>query len=573
MQVQNVLHRLFFSVSFSALCLSNTAFAVTPGSGTWVAESTLFGLQNAYVYVPKNPTPALIGTGRALMLSLHGCGMTASNVINKGFNWEDTAEKYGMVVIAPTVPSGTTATRAYAGCWDWFGGNHSRSTRDEAILLQLIAAVKARANLDIDPKQIYVSGLSSGGGLVNTLACVAPDIFAGAGDNSGPALYTPSNAGVGSKATVTAQNVASVCTQIAGSYASDLSTQIFSVVNGTADSIVDPSHDQVQTAGMKLNYGASTSNGSFVEVKSSGESWKDANGKTRVSYVQATGMGHAWPAGAGGSGGGTYVDYTHINYAAYLTQFFFENNLRITRDALPNMTSCAATVNSSSSAVINGAASDNGVIASYEVNLSGATTIKDTAAGSGVNFSKSYSLANGYYSGSVVAIDNLGQRSTACTIAQFLVGNPPPIATPTGLAATGSSASTIALSWNTVTGASGYHIYRNSSKITASALSNNSYTDTALAASTNYAYQVSAVNSAAAESVLSAAVNASTKPAWTCSTTTASNYSHVLSGRAHDSFGYALANGSNQNMGLDNIFISTKLAQTSAGYYIKGGCP
>ncbi|MDB5934095.1 MAG: poly(3-hydroxybutyrate) depolymerase PhaZ, partial [Massilia sp.] len=48
---------------------------------------------------------------------------------------------------------------------------------------------------------------------------------------------------------------------------------------------------------------------------------------------------------------------------------------------------------------------------------------------------------------------------------------------------------------------------------------------------------------------------------------------HVQAGRAHDSGGYALANGSNQNMGLDNTFYTATLAQTSAGYYVIGNCP
>ncbi|MDO8180227.1 MAG: PHB depolymerase family esterase [Undibacterium sp.] len=553
--------------------LSTSAWALTPGSGTWVNETTLFGLQNAYVYVPKNVSPAIIGTGRALMVSLHGCGMTASNVINKGYNWEATAEQYGMVVIAPTVPSGTTSTRSYAGCWDWFGGNHTRTTRDEAVLLNLVNAVKARTNLDIDPKQIYITGLSSGGGLVNTIACVAPDVFAGAGDNAGPALYTASNAGVGSKATVTAQSVSSNCTQIAGSYSSHLATQIFSVVNGTSDYTVDPTHDQVQTAGMKLNYGASSSNGTFTDVKSTGESWKDAAGKTRVSYVQATGMGHAWPAGAGGSGGGTYVDYTHVNYPAYVTKFFFDNNLRVSRDAAPVMTTCAATAASSSSATISGAATDNGSIASYAVSLTGATAVNDTAAGSAASFSKTYNLASGYYSGTVSATDNLGQVSASCAIAQFLVGSPPAILPPAGLAVVSTTASSAALSWTAVSGASGYNVYRNGSKVTATPATSIAYTDTGLTASTTYSYQVSSIDASSLESSLSASVSGTTKSAWTCSTTSASNYAHVQAGRAHNSAGYALANGSNQNMGLNNLFYISVLAQTSAGYYIKGNCP
>ena len=43
-------------------------------------------------------------------------------------------------------------------------------------------------------------------------------------------------------------------------------------------------------------------------------------------------------------------------------------------------------------------------------------------------------------------------------------------------------------------------------------------------------------------------------------------------GRAHDSLGYALANGSNQNMGLDNVFYQTTLKKTGTNYYVIG-CP
>jgi poly(3-hydroxybutyrate) depolymerase len=47
----------------------------------------------------------------------------------------------------------------------------------------------------------------------------------------------------------------------------------------------------------------------------------------------------------------------------------------------------------------------------------------------------------------------------------------------------------------------------------------------------------------------------------------------VQAGRAHDSFGYALANGSNQNMGLDNVFYQTTLKKTGTNYYVIGTCP
>jgi hypothetical protein len=56
---------------------------------------------------------------------------------------------------------------------------------------------------------------------------------------------------------------------------------------------------------------------------------------------------------------------------------------------------------------------------------------------------------------------------------------------------------------------------------------------------------------------------------------TSNNYTHVTAGRAHDSGGgYALANGSNQNMGLDNLYYTTKLRMTGTNYYvIDATCP
>jgi hypothetical protein len=54
---------------------------------------------------------------------------------------------------------------------------------------------------------------------------------------------------------------------------------------------------------------------------------------------------------------------------------------------------------------------------------------------------------------------------------------------------------------------------------------------------------------------------------------TASNYAHTTAGRAHMSGGYALANGSDQNMGLWNVFVTSTLKQTAANYFVIGTCP
>ncbi|SET64495.1 extracellular catalytic domain type 1 short-chain-length polyhydroxyalkanoate depolymerase [Thalassotalea agarivorans] len=59
---------------------------------------------------------------------------------------------------------------------------------------------------------------------------------------------------------------------------------------------------------------------------------------------------------------------------------------------------------------------------------------------------------------------------------------------------------------------------------------------------------------------------------FSCQETTASNYSHVVAGRATTSLGYVYSVGSNENMGLYNTFVTTTLAETSDGYYEIGTC-
>ncbi|MFF6861924.1 MULTISPECIES: chitinase [Streptomyces] len=88
-------------------------------------------------------------------------------------------------------------------------------------------------------------------------------------------------------------------------------------------------------------------------------------------------------------------------------------------------------------------------------------------------------------------------------------GNPDPTApaTPAGLSVSGTTPNSASLTWNTVSGATGYHVYRDGTKVTA--VTGTSATVTGLAASTSYSFQVTAVN-AAGESAKSAAVTART---------------------------------------------------------------
>ncbi|AZQ37079.1 chitinase [Streptomyces cyaneochromogenes] len=78
---------------------------------------------------------------------------------------------------------------------------------------------------------------------------------------------------------------------------------------------------------------------------------------------------------------------------------------------------------------------------------------------------------------------------------------------PAGLAVSGTTSSSVSLAWNTVSGATGYNVYRDGTKVTA--VTGTSATVTGLTASTSYSFQVTATN-AAGESPKSAAVTGTT---------------------------------------------------------------
>jgi len=144
---------------------------------------------------------------------------------------------------------------------------------------------------------------------------------------------------------------------------------------------------------------------------------------------------------------------------------------------------------------------------------------------------------------------------------------------PTGVATSNATASSMTIGWSAVSGAASYNVYRNGSKANASAITATSFNDTGLAAATTYNWTVRAVDGSGVEGAVSAPASGTTTGGSAAVCFTASNYAHTTAGRAHQSGGYALANGSNQNMGLWNTFVTTTLKQTGTNYYVIGTCP
>lgn len=278
------------------------------------------------IYTPASTSP--IGTGRALMIPLHGCTQTAVQLRDYG-NFEHTADDFGMVVAIPLVPNGGVI----AGCWDYYAALHTRTSGHNGNLIEMVETVRDDAGFGVDAAQIYLAGFSAGGGQAIVLGCLAPELFAGVGTAAGPSLGT--TVAEIAQVSTTADGAATLCNQFAGSQAAALATQLAVAFTDTADFTVAQGYAAINAEMFAGIYGAATP--SPFDMASlpgttpagMGTAYDDADGPRVTAMVSTSGVGHAWPSGSGTAGVGlSYVSGSGLDFAAYLATFFTANSRR-----------------------------------------------------------------------------------------------------------------------------------------------------------------------------------------------------------------------------------------------------
>lgn len=163
----------------------------------WKYEHNFAGLPHAWVYTPSSYSQKA-PTMRGAIIHLIGCGELPYQVA-QGTGWPAVAEKYGLVVIVPEIidPSYPNAAAPNTACYD-FGSTAitqpSKYTTDHAALIaagqKLAKGSGALGALKIDPRQIYIAGMSAGATVAMQVACMAPEVFTGVGSVVGPSLGT-----------------------------------------------------------------------------------------------------------------------------------------------------------------------------------------------------------------------------------------------------------------------------------------------------------------------------------------------------------------------------------------------
>ncbi len=289
------------------------------------------GLKTVHIYNPATTSP--IGKGKALLIVLRGCAQAASAF--KTANLDKVAEEYGMVIAAadPNNPN------LGFNCWQYWT-TYANSEAEN--ILTTTQEIISDAQYNIDPDQVYIAGLSSGGAQAMTTGCKYPNVFAGMGLDAAPSAGTSMNGALGDIPEGDTEKAAATCKRLAGNNSSNFATQITSTAYGTNDggfTGVPKGYGLINAGAMAIIYGASKTDKTntvqgFDDVIES--TWTDG----RVSMVEFGGVPHAWPGGEGaGEGEGddegateAYINGTSANYGMYLGKFFSENNLRVQDD-------------------------------------------------------------------------------------------------------------------------------------------------------------------------------------------------------------------------------------------------
>lgn len=240
------------------------------------------------------------GRRAPLLMLLHGCDQDAEKFVD-ATRFTTVADRHGIVLVAPEQTFPYHSNR----CWRWYEARHQHRGRGEPAELAGVATAMAdeRSRWRIDPRRVYVAGLSAGGAMALVLAATYPELFAGIGVHSAPP-YGSATGAAGAWAAMTAP----VTTLPPARSGPPLPPAV--IVQGMADRVVHPDNGTRVAAQWLAFHGG----GPLRSVASAGTSG-DGRGFRNVRWFArrrvvlqlwlVEDLGHAW---SGGRPGGSYSD-------------------------------------------------------------------------------------------------------------------------------------------------------------------------------------------------------------------------------------------------------------------------
>ena len=302
---------------FSGLGLRGPIRRAPPSASDIVPEGTRFiegtfsnaaGSRTYKLFIPSRSQ----GQPLPLVVMLHGCTQSAEDFA-AGTRMNFLANEQNCFVVYPEQPKGANQAK----CWNWFRtGDQQRGGGEPS----LIAGITRQIMRDhaIDPKRVYVGGLSAGGAAAAIMGATYPDLYAAVGVHSGlvcgaasdlPSAFAAMRQGSGSEAIAEA--------------GSPVPTIVF---HGDRDTTVHPNNgDRIleqsakATSATKVLRGRVPSGHAYTRTILT-----DAGGRAISEHWCIHGAGHAW---SGGSPAGSYTDPRGPDATREMLRFFLAHSL------------------------------------------------------------------------------------------------------------------------------------------------------------------------------------------------------------------------------------------------------
>jgi poly(hydroxyalkanoate) depolymerase family esterase len=109
----------------------------------------------------------------ALVVVLHGCGQTVAGY-DLGAGWSSLATRYGFALLMPEQQASNNPN----GCFNWFNPEDTARDSGEACSIRQMVARMA-GDVGIDPRRVFVTGISAGGAMTSVMLATYPEVFAG----------------------------------------------------------------------------------------------------------------------------------------------------------------------------------------------------------------------------------------------------------------------------------------------------------------------------------------------------------------------------------------------------------
>jgi len=278
--------------------------AATPQGAQFLARrfSNAAGSRNYKLYVPGSYR----GRPMPLVVMLHGCTQTPDDFA-AGTRMNEIAEQEGFLVAYPAQNAAANMQK----CWNWFEAAHQRRDEGEPAMIAGLTREIMR-DWAVDPRRVYIAGLSAGGALAAIMGQTYPDLYAAVGVHSGLACGAARD--MPSAFAAMRQGSAGGNTQ-----RRSVPTIVF---HGDSDKTVHPRNGDAVVAQAAPAGATRTAGG----LSAGGRRYRRTvhtshDGKTAAEYWIVEGAGHAW---GGGSTAGSFTDPAGPDASREMIRFFKE---------------------------------------------------------------------------------------------------------------------------------------------------------------------------------------------------------------------------------------------------------